>query len=152
MKTSMNFREWLILAEMASFSVPPQEKAAVPCGMIRVPGLPCKDGIIGAIDMRFEGPPPYDPPFNRFGNFSKFIAKLPGHGVPAQYLVYHGGHPPAQVMFEEKAKATGYPQVPDYWFERAELMDTDYNLIKPALGDHSGEREAAGVGATKAQI
>jgi hypothetical protein len=132
-----------MLAEMASFSVNPAEKVAIPCGMISVPGLPCKDAVIGAMDMRFEGPPPYDPPFNGFNNGSKFIAKLPGHGFPAQYLVYHGGHPPAQVLSEEKAKALGYPQIPDYWYERAELFDTDYNVIKPALGDHTGERAAA---------
>ncbi len=139
MKIDMKFKRWL--AEMASFSIPPAEKVAVPCGMIHVPGgMPCKDGFIGALDMRFEGPPAYESPFNKFNNGSKFIAKLPGI-VPTQYLVYHGGMEDTAVMPEDKAKAIGYPAVPDYWYERAEILDTDYNVAKPALGDHTGERQ-----------
>lgn len=138
----MKFKQWLQVTEMASFSVPPQQKLSIPCGMIKVPGinLPCQERPIGALDMRFEGPPPYDPPFNSFNNGSKFIAKIP---ASRDYLVYHGPFPPAEVMREEKALQLGYPKVPDYWYIRAEIFDTDYNLIKPALGDVTGERQQA---------
>ena len=132
----MNFQKWLNVQEMASFSVSAAEKAAIPCGRVR--GLPCKDAIIGAIDMRFEGPPAYDPPFNKFNNGSKFIAKLPSS---SNYLVYHGGMQPVEVIDAKEATNLNYPEVPEYWYERAEVMDTNYNVIKPALGDFTGERQ-----------
>lgn len=139
----MKFKEWLKTNEMASFTLSPNAQFSVPCGMVKLKLPPelqdkftCKDLPVTMIDFRFEGPPPYDPPFNRFNNGSKFIAKLPNS---SEYLVYHVSKE-AEILPARQAKAFGYPEVPDYWFVRAELIGPDDQVIKPALGAITGER------------
>lgn len=137
----MKFKEWFTLQEMASFTLPTAAQFSIPCNMVQVPGFKfdCIERPVHMIDFRFEGPPPYDPPFNKLGNGSPFIAKLP---KSSEYLIYHGWTSKRpEILPEKQAKALGYQTVPDYWFIRAELLDAEGNLIKPALGDITGERK-----------
>jgi hypothetical protein len=163
----MNFKRWLCVNEMASFSIPEKDRFVIPCGMVNmsVVKMPCEEKPVGALDMRFEGPPPYDHPYNKLNNGSKFAALIPRS---TEYLVYNGTPMiPPLVLPEPKAvemgflpvketpaggKPTidrtpgamspkGYVLVPDYWYVRAELLGPDYEVIKPALGDVTGERQ-----------
>jgi len=142
----MNFKKWLAINEMASFSLPPNAQFSIPCNSVKLklpPELrekfPCQEMPVTMIDFRFEGPPSYEPPFNGFNNGSKFIAKLPNS---SEYLIYHGGFfKEPQILPEKQASALNYPQIPDYWFVRAELFGPGDVVIKPALGDFTGERK-----------
>lgn len=143
---NMNFKNWL--NEMASFSLPPKSQFSIPCSAIKIKlprelqaKFPCKDLPVAMIDFRFEGPPAYPPPYNKFNNGSQFIARLP---KSSEYLVYHGLTPKEpEILPEKMAEALGYPRVPDDWFVRAEFLGPTNKVIKPALGDFTGERKAA---------
>lgn len=144
---NMKFKQWLKINEMASFSLPSNAQFSIPCRMIKLQlplelqnKLNCKDAPITMIDFRFEGPPAYDPPFNGFHNDSKFIAKLPNS---SEYLVHHASLLKSpEILPEKQAKELNYPKIPDYWFVRAELFGPDDQVIKPALGEITGERQA----------
>lgn len=121
--------------------------------------IPCQDKPITAIDFRFEGPPPYEAPYNSFNNGSMFTALIPQTN---DLLIYHGYMKDPETMDVQKAVQMGYVNpglkthapaqpnpntpkmqyfhVPDYWYVRAELLSGN-DVIKPALGDVSGERQ-----------
>ena len=139
----MNFKKWF--NEMASFSLPPRAQFAIPCDAVKIKlpremqnKFPCQELPVAMIDFRFEGPPAYPPPFNKFNNGSQFIAKLP---ESSEYLVYHGQLPKEpEILPERQALNLNYPKVPDDWFVRAEFFGPTHKIIKPALGDFTGER------------
>ena len=145
------YKNWRKFQEMASMILH-SGGFIVPCKLMVMHGLPCKEKEIKAIDMRFEDPGAYPAPFNQLNQGSKFIALLPG---TKNYLVYHGpgnteivsgqdaqkkGYLPARGQYESEQ---GYTLVPDDWVVHAELFDTDYEVIKPALADFSGARAKA---------
>lgn len=141
----MNFKKWF--NEMASFSLPSNAQFSIPCDSVKIKlpkemqdKFPCQDVPVAMIDFRFEGPPAYPPPFNGFNNGSKFIARLPNS---TEFLVYHGSFSERpQILPASQAQRLGYPQVPDNWFINAELFGPNDEVIKPALGDFTGERGA----------
>jgi hypothetical protein len=148
----MNFKKWF--NEMASFSLPNNAQFSIPCSAVKIKlprevqeKFPCQDLPVTMIDFRFEGPPAYLPPFNGFNNGSKFIAKLP---ESSEFLVYHGSFfREPEILVASQAQKLGYPQVPDDWFVRAELFGPNDQVIKPALGDFTGERKAYMTGGGK---
>lgn len=150
----MNFKNWL---EMASFSLG-QGQFTMPCNKIPLNiKLPCLEKQVGAIDMRFEDPGAYPPPYNKLNNGSQFAAKIPNSD---EYLIYHGGTKPADVLLDSSAirmgylpiqgntinyspgakSPNGYLLIPQNWFIQAQIFDTNYEIIKPALGDINGKR------------
>jgi len=140
----MNFKKWF--NEMASFSLPDKSRFTIPCGIVKInlprkmkKSFPCQDLPITMIDFRFEGPPAYPSPYNKFNQGSKFIARLP---KSSEFIVYHGvSNQVPEILPASQAKKLNYPQVPDDWFVRAELLGPNYEVIKPALGDFTGERQ-----------
>lgn len=139
------FAEFVALKEMASFSVR-AGGFVVPCKFILMSGMPCEEKEIGALDMRFEDPGAYKPPFNSLNQGSKFIAQLPGSDT---YLVYDGAA--AQVMNRAQVEPMlpqkpneeseqGYYLLPNDWVIHAEFYDKNWNVFKPALADFTGAR------------
>lgn len=157
----MKFKDWIIgkvKNEMASFSLR-QDQFTIPCHFMTMKKLPCKEEEVYALDMRFEDPKAYPSPYNQLHQHSHFAALLPG---TTNYLVYHGGEQPAEVLpqgiaikseylpmdnngIDTSSGATstkGYVLVPNDWFVHALLMNKDYEEIKPALADFTGLRAA----------
>jgi len=142
--------------EMASFSV--SGGFVVSCKNFTMYNLNCDDQEIYAVDMRFEDPGAYPDPYNSLSQYSKFSAKIPGS---KRYLVYDGAE--AKVMDETSAKRgdfvpvrdgmvnkdpgaesqSGFVLVPDNWVLHAQFFNKDYDLIKDALADTTGTRQAA---------
>lgn len=154
----MKFRNWLIKNEMASFSLTGNH-FEIPCNNIGF--LPCIEKPVGAIDMRFEDPGAYSPPYNKLTNHSRFSALIPKsdniliyHGdlkknteiLPIEIAIKNGFIPMKDNKIDRNPGAiseNGYFMIPDNWFIQAQILDTDYNLIKPALADENGKRLAA---------
>jgi hypothetical protein len=150
----MSFKSWLKLNEMPHFNM--HGKMSVPCGAVKAGAgglkMPCIDKPVGAIDMRFED---QNPPFNKIGPLTKFVAQIPGS---TEYLIFHAafgmepevmqGNKALQMGFlpeEQTPGATsekGYILVPKDWFMYAQIFDTEYNLIKPPLSVVIGKRDA----------
>jgi len=157
----MKFKDWIVSKvknEMASFSLR-KDQFTIPCRFLTMRKLPCKEEDVYALDMRFEDPEAYSSPYNHLHQHSFFAALVPG---TKNYLVYHGGEHPADVMPEGLAlnagylpvdnngidrsngamSSKGYYLVPNDWFVHALLMNKDYEEIKPALADFTGLRAA----------
>lgn len=144
---------------MASFSLP-NSRFTIPCHFVQMKGIPCKEEEVYALDMRFEDPKAYPAPYNELHQHSLFSALIPG---TKNYLVYHGGDKPAEILPETTAikmgylpvennginrengaeSKEGYVLVPNDWFMHAHLFDKNYEDIKPALADFTGMRAAA---------
>lgn len=141
----MDFKRWLKIDEMASFSLSPGSHFVVGCNDIKLKqlGIPCVEKEVGGIDMRFEDPGAYPAPFNKLNQGSKFVAKIPNN---ATFLAYHAGMMPAEVIPAAQAEELtrqGYVNVPELWLVPAEIYDKDFNIIKPAYSDMTGERKKA---------
>lgn len=145
----LSFGAWRRLTEMASFSM--RKTFHIPCKFLVMYGLPCEEKEVKAIDMRFEDPNAYPAPFNRLNQGSKFAARLPGTN---DYLIYHGGDAEILSGADALAKgylpgkgeiqsAEGYLLVPNDWAVHAQLLDADYEVMKPALADFTGARSKA---------
>lgn len=147
----MNFKKWLNISEMAHMGV--KQPLKIPCSAFQIAPthIPCEDKPVALIDMRFEDPGAYRPPYNKLGNFSKFAAIIPGK---KEYLVYHGGgwadvvsgqHAAEQGFLpvkDNKIDTTpgaispqGYLLAPESWPVHAQLIGQDGDVVKPALGD-----------------
>lgn len=147
----MNFRKWLNISEMAHMGM--KEPFKIPCSAFQIAPtpIPCADKPVAMIDMRFEDPGAYRPPYNKLGNFSKFAAMVPGKN---EYLVYHGGGwadiVSGQAAIENgfiptkdnkidntpgAVSSKGYLLVPESWPVHAQLIGMQGDVVKPALGD-----------------
>jgi len=157
----MSFRNWIVnrYAEMASFSLR-NRRFTIPCRFIHMSGMPCKEEEVYALDMRFEDPGAYPSPYNELHQHSLFAALIPG---TKNYLVYHGGDRPAEILSQTEAikggylplenngintnngaeSQQGYMLVPNDWYMHAHLLNKDYEEIKPAKADFTGMRTAA---------
>lgn len=149
---------------MASFSMR-NGNMSIPCSAVHAGAhgikLPCIEKLVGAIDMRFEDPQAYPPPYNTLNNGTKFAAPIPNS---SEFLIYHGfeikdpelmlgnialeqGYLPKKDKQLDKTPGAisekGYVLIPSNWFIHAQILDKDYNLIKPALADSNGAREKA---------
>jgi len=131
----MHFNKWLLLNEMASFSLPQQgKKFALPGCNVPQEG-DCGKCVVGALDMRFED---YKPGLNQG---SKFHARIPGSDM---ILVYHGWSE-SEVLPEDefrKKQLQGYADLPEDWWKYAQVLSyPDFEVCKPALHDETGERQ-----------
>jgi hypothetical protein len=161
----MRFKNWLKIDEQATFSV--RQRMTIPCAKIALGNtggvkLPCQDGPVGMMDIRFEDPGAFPPPYNKLSNGSFFSALLPDR--VNEYLVYHGGRKDAEIMpvgqavemkyipVDEKQQIDhkpgavsekGYYLIPDDWYIHAQVLSQDYEIIKPALADINGKRAQA---------
>lgn len=119
----MQFKKWLYLNEMASFSIPQSaKKFAVP--KCDDPEENCGKCIVGALDMRFED---WMPNLNQG---SKFYAQIPDSDL---VLIYHGWSEAEVISKSEmqEKKLQGYTSLPDEWWKEAEVLDyPDFNLCK----------------------
>ena len=144
----MKFKHWFNTNEMASVLLR-QGHMSIPCSIIKAGAdgveMPCVQGkVVGLIDMRFEDPGAYPPPYNKLNNGSFFVAPIPG-GIqdPEVIQVVNAiqmGYMPAP---GEKISSLGYFLIPKDWFVHAQIFDTNYEMIKPALADVTGKRAAA---------
>ena len=129
----MNFKKWLTISEMASFTVPPQLDFDIPCDRWKQ-----QDGCkVRGIDMRFEDPPQVlDKNGKPMNQGSKFVAKLPNEDT---YIVYHGMMGLDDKKFsqpEAEALAAGeYTMLPKDWWVRAEPLGVDWEPIRVAQGE-----------------
>jgi len=146
----MNFKNWLHITEMAHVGM--KQHIKIPCSKFNFgPHHDCIDSPIAMMDMRFEDPGAYSPPYNKLGNFSKFSAEIPGK---SDHLVYHGGGwadivsninaiqqglvPVKDERIDKTPGAVstkGYVLLPNSWHIHAQLIGINGEIVKPALGD-----------------
>lgn len=135
----MNFTKWLLIQEMASFSIPPGVDFEIPCNHTEPFG--CR---VGGIDMRFEDPPrTTDKNGKMLSQWSSFIGKIPKQN---SWLIYSGGDPylesnPQKI---EQLKDSDYTLLPDDWWVKAEVLGKNTKPINYARGDIEGTRTAIG--------
>ena len=148
----MDFKKWLYITEMAHVGM--KQPIKIACAKFSNGiHIPCIDEPIAMMDMRFEDPGAYHPPYNKLGNFSKFSAAIPGK---SDYIAYQGAGW-AEVMSNTIAMQHGFVPVldnqidktpgaisekgflllPDDWLIHAQLVGIKGNIVKPAFGDVS---------------
>ena len=152
----MDFAKWLNIQEMANFTVPDEADFKMPCNK-KEKDFGCK---VGMIDMRFEdNPKTLDDNEKVLNNGSYFIAKIPmmnNLGGTGQYLVYSGmkdnprleNNPltlkklqePRQEKWLDGVKTVRHIMLPDNWWEKALMLDDEYDQIQKARGDFDGSR------------
>jgi len=138
----MQFKKWLFLNEMASFSAQGKKFALPACNFPKEDS--CEKCIVGALDMRFED---YMPQLNQG---SKFHADIPESDL---VLVYHGWSESEVLPKQEfqRKQLQGYTPLPNDWWKHAQVLDPDFDVCKQALADETGERQRklAGVPTTQ---